>query len=145
LGYFEKKSKNGRSPLEIYHSLLYIALCQQHLGYDPEIFIQSFSRAHVYRPSRAEALYELARYYNKIGNHIVAYLCAEKTMQFLNQGISFVEAWIHDWGARLYFFLTSLNLRYYDQSYAILEELSSIKIYRKQYAMILNWISTIIS
>jgi hypothetical protein len=61
-------------PIEIYCSLLYIAICQKALGYDPSIVFKSFEAAHLYRPSRAEALYEIVRHFTETQNFLVGYL-----------------------------------------------------------------------
>ena len=62
-----KSPREWVDQIEIYHSLLYIALAQRELNYHPEIFIKSLCSAYIFRPTRAEALYELSRYYIETG------------------------------------------------------------------------------
>jgi glycosyltransferase involved in cell wall biosynthesis len=111
LVYFEKRSLMGGDPMEVYHCLLFIGIAQRHLNRAPEHFIASLCRAHLYRPSRAEACYELARYYTDSRNFFLGYLVSKYTLSIpKGNDALFVESWVYDWGALLYFFICSAQI-----------------------------------
>jgi glycosyltransferase involved in cell wall biosynthesis len=109
--YFTKRTEMGGDPMEVYYSLLYIGLAQRFLEYPPDVFLKSFSRAYLYRPSRTEALYEVARHYTDSGNYLLGYLAAKLLITIPpTKDNLFVESWVDDWGALLYFFICSRQL-----------------------------------
>ena len=124
LKHFEKRAMMGGDEQEIYHSLLYTAVCQRLLNYPPEVFVKNFCKAYTFRPIRTEALYELARYYTDTANHFLGYLMAKCILSTpKNQDNLFVESWISDWGAPLYLFLNAKELGYLDEAKATLRHL----------------------
>jgi tetratricopeptide (TPR) repeat protein len=124
LKYFTKSANKKSHPYEVYHSLLNIAVCQRMLNYDPEIFIKSFCLAHSYRPSRAEALYELALYYTDTENHLMGYILSKIVMAIpLTSDYLFVAPWVYDWGGTLLFFLSARGIGALDEALAALEDL----------------------
>jgi glycosyltransferase involved in cell wall biosynthesis len=103
---FEKRAAIGGDPMEVYHSLLYIGIAQRKLNYPHEVFINSFCRAHLYRPSRAESIYELTRYFSDTENYFLGYTTAKIAIGIpLPSDNLFVESWVYDWGSLLYFFV----------------------------------------
>ena len=111
LKYFEKRADMGGDPIEVYHCLLFIGILQRVLDYDPQIFINSFCKAHVYRPSRAEALYELARYYTESGNFLLGMLVSNAVSSIpMSTDNLFVEPWVYEWGGHLQFFVSAIQL-----------------------------------
>ncbi|MBS0625779.1 MAG: glycosyltransferase family 2 protein [Verrucomicrobia bacterium] len=74
---YKKRAALGGDEEEVFFSLFCIANAQQHLGYPPETFIQSFIKAHLYRPTRTEPLYALAYYYSETANPFFAYLISQ--------------------------------------------------------------------
>jgi glycosyltransferase involved in cell wall biosynthesis len=123
---FEKRASLLGDPLEVYHSLLYIGISQQKLNYDPDIFIKSLCRAHLYRPSRAESIYEITRYYTESKNYFLGYITAKTTLEIppTTDGL-FVESWIHEWGALLYFVICSCHIGKFQEAYEALKHLLS--------------------
>jgi glycosyltransferase involved in cell wall biosynthesis len=109
--YFAKRAEMGGDPREVYYCLLYIGLGQKQLDYSSDIFIQSLCTAYLYRPSRTEALYEVARHYTDYGNYLLGYLVAKQLIAIPpTEDALFVETWIDDWGALLYFFICASQL-----------------------------------
>lgn len=108
---FERRASLGGDPLEVYHSLLYIGIAQRKLNYPSDDFIKSLCRAHLYRPSRAESIYELIRYYNDTENYFLGYITAKIAIEIpLPVDNLFVESWVYDWGALLYFFICARQI-----------------------------------
>ena len=124
--YFEKRAELGGNEQEIYHSLLYIAICQRKLNYPSEVFVKSFCRAHLYRPSRAEAIYELTRYFTDTQNYLLGYLTAKVGISIpRSRDDLFVETWVHSWGAALYFLICAFHIGAYKEAYQALQYLQS--------------------
>ena len=124
LKHFEKRAQMGEDPFEVYHSLLYIAMCQRYLHFPHETFINNFCKAYAYRPSRAEAIYELARYFFENRNYLLGYFCAKTAMSIpLSEDHLFVESWVYDWGSLLYTCLCAYGLGYMEEAYALLQSL----------------------
>lgn len=124
LKYFEKRIKMEGDVLEVYHSLLFTSICQRLLNYPSEIFIKNFCKAHLYRPTRAEAMYELARYFIETGNHFLGYVCAKIAASIpMTADHLFVESWVYEWGALLYCLVSTYHLGYFQEAGAILHQL----------------------
>jgi glycosyltransferase involved in cell wall biosynthesis len=73
---FEKRAAMGGDPERQFYSLLSIGLLQEFQQKRAEQFIESYHRAFLFRPTRAEPLYYMARYYLKIHNDLLGYLLA---------------------------------------------------------------------
>ena len=109
--YFEKRAKMEGDPQEVYYSLLYMGIAQRCLNYPSKTFIRTFCQAYLYRPSRAEALYELARYYVESKDFFLGYLVSSFCLSIpASKDNLFVESWVTDWGAPLYFFICARQL-----------------------------------
>jgi tetratricopeptide (TPR) repeat protein len=97
---YEKRISMGGWDQEIYWSMLQIGLMKGWLERDSQEVIDSFYRAYLYRPSRAESLYHLASYYRAMGSFYAAYCMTRDALKIpLSQDILFVEKWIYDYGA----------------------------------------------
>jgi glycosyltransferase involved in cell wall biosynthesis len=124
--YFEKRVQMGGNAMQVYHSLLFIAIGQKLLGYAPEIFTNSFSTAYLYRPSRVEALYELGRYYADTECYFLGYLLMKIAISSpVTQDNLFIESWMYDWGIPLLLFRCAAHLGYVDESKELLHKLLS--------------------
>jgi hypothetical protein len=62
LVWFEKRAAVPGWAEETFMSAFEAAKCREHLGYDPKDVVDAYFRAWETRPTRAEPLYELARY-----------------------------------------------------------------------------------
>lgn len=115
-------SKLGDDPAEVYYSLLYVAICQMRLGLPQELFLDSFTTAYLYRPSRAEAIYEVARHYYNMGAYALSYLFAKRASFIpMTEDTLFIEKWVYEWGAHLYLFLSAHRLRKTEEARSALE------------------------
>lgn len=74
---YEKRAAMGGDPEEVFNSLLAIGTLQEKLQMNPELFIGSYNKAFQYRPSRAEPLYCMAKYYIANKSHLLGYLLAQ--------------------------------------------------------------------
>ncbi|MES2274232.1 MAG: glycosyltransferase [Chlamydiota bacterium] len=70
---YEQRAKMGGFDQEVFCSLNMIAHLQRTLGMDPEIFLESFEKAHAFRPSRAEPLFYKGNHYIEMGDFEKAY------------------------------------------------------------------------
>lgn len=119
----EKRVSMEGSEQEIFYSLLSIAKIQDYLGADPDTIINSYTRAYLYRPSRAEPLYFLAHYYLRRENFTLAYLISKKGIELKQTGdMVFVQHEIYD---------TGLLLQFADASLAIGSHQETLTTYNK--------------
>ncbi|MBI5345790.1 MAG: FkbM family methyltransferase [Chlamydiae bacterium] len=96
---YEKRSLMKGSEEEIFWSLYSIAKLQESMNLPQDTVINGYCKAFQYRPSRAEPLYQLGRYYDKIGNYCMAYLVLKNaTIIPLSKDCLFVESWMYDFG-----------------------------------------------
>lgn len=122
---YEKRAAMGGSELEVFHSLYTIGLMQRMLGYQPEIYIKSLSRAFLYRPSRAEPLFDIAAYYLlQIENSWLAYLITKLALSVKpSDPIPQGWAYIYDWGLLWYYFHACKNIEKYAEVHSTACEL----------------------
>ena len=73
---YKKRIAAGGWDEEVWYSQYMIAQCHQNLG-NIEKFEEWMLRAYKYRPSRAESLYKLAKYFREKGQHYKAYQYAQ--------------------------------------------------------------------
>lgn len=69
---YTKRYEAGGWDEERWYSLYMRAQCHQALG-DPIAFEADMLRAHAFRPSRAESLYKLTKYFREVSQHYKAY------------------------------------------------------------------------
>lgn len=122
--YFEQRAKMGGDPMEVYYSLLYIGLGQKNLNLAPNIFLNSLCKAYLYRPSRAESLYEVGRYYTEFNHFFLGYLVLKSVLHLpLSNDNLFVESWVYDWGVQLYFFICANQIGQKTEAIASIKKL----------------------
>jgi glycosyltransferase involved in cell wall biosynthesis len=109
--WFLKRSMMGGCEQEIFTSLLYQGLIEKKIGKDPALFLDVFMRAHLFRPSRHEAIYEIGKFfYESKMYHIAYYFFSHATQISPSKDRVFVESWIQHWGLPLYLFLSAKHL-----------------------------------
>ncbi len=77
---FEKRAAMGGDPEQKFYSLLSIALLQEAMHLDSELFMRSYDQAFQFRPTRAEPLYYMARYYMSIQAYLLGYLLSQHAL-----------------------------------------------------------------
>ncbi len=77
---FEKRAAMGGDPEQKFYSLLSIALLQEAMHLDSELFMRSYDQAFQFRPTRAEPLYYMARYYMSIQAYLSGYLLSQHAL-----------------------------------------------------------------
>lgn len=95
---YERRINMGGWDQEVFYSMLQAALLQEKLRAPQEIINKSYYEAYHYRPSRAEPLYYLAKYYRSKNNFASAYLLSSIGMTIpYPKDILFVDKWIYDY------------------------------------------------
>jgi tetratricopeptide (TPR) repeat protein len=96
---FQKRASMGGCPEETFWSLYQVALLQDRLQADPTTVIDSYSKAYLFRPTRAEPLYCLSNFYLKQNNPLLAYSVAKRALSIPMPNDSiFVIPWIYQYG-----------------------------------------------
>lgn len=84
---------------EVFYSLLQIAIIRENQGLSETVVSDSYYKAYLYRPSRAEPLYYLASYYRKKRNFSAGYYVAQQGLTIPpSRDILFVEQWVSNYG-----------------------------------------------
>ena len=100
--YRKRVSMDGDAE-EVYWSLYCLAKLTGDLGL--------FCRAHQFRPSRVEPLYELGNLFSGRKNWLLVWLISRYALPSpLSTDMLFVESWIYDWGSLLQYAIASLHL-----------------------------------
>ncbi len=95
---YEKRISMGGWDQEVFYAKLEFAKLQQILNKEPETILKGYYDAYHYRPSRAEPLYYLAKYYRNKNDFAAAYLIASIGSNLpLPDDILFVDKWIYDY------------------------------------------------
>lgn len=99
---YEKRVSMEGWEQEVFWSLLQIAMIQELLEKPSESITNSYYKAYLYRPMRAESLFRLSSYFRKKGDYFSGYLTARQGLTIpLSDDALFVEKWIYDYGLLL--------------------------------------------
>ncbi|MBI5345792.1 MAG: glycosyltransferase [Chlamydiae bacterium] len=122
---YEKRAQmKGGWDIEIFWSLYQIGILQEMLEMNEKTIIDSYYKAFQFRPSRAEPLYRLGRFYNKNNNYKLAYIVLKSAMFIpLTQDFGGIEKWIYDYGICYEFFNACYNLNKFDEAKDCLSKL----------------------
>ena len=77
LEHYQNRALMGGSEEEVFYSLYRIAWLQEQLGKDFETIVDSYSKAFLARPSRAEPLFCLANFYIQKNKPLLAYFVSK--------------------------------------------------------------------
>lgn len=95
LAFFEKRAAMGGWEEEVFYSLYRIGYLQEKMGLPSE---ESYIRAYLYRPSRAEPLFCLANRYIETKNFLMGYLVAKFALTIpLPSDSTFIERPVYDY------------------------------------------------
>lgn len=123
---YEKRVAMQKWPEEVFYSLWQIARLKEFLGKDPKEIEESYYKAYLYRPTRAEPLYDLARYYRSTDRNDKAYQITSvgKTIPPTTD-ILFVDAFVYDYGMQLEHSVAAYWIGNYEESQKISQDLLS--------------------
>lgn len=125
LAAYEARARLGGFAEEVYCALLQAARLARALGHAPAEVIDRYLRAHDARPSRAEALVDLAGYLRETGTRWAsAYLVAKRALELPRpDDVLFVETACHDWRALDEFAVAAFWTGRYEESRVACERL----------------------
>lgn len=128
LEYYEKRVNAGGWVEEIFESLLQIAIIQENMKMPFEKVVEGYKRAYVYRPTRAEPLYFLARYYRDNKKYEHAYQLSKLGMgiPYPEQDILFVSSFVYEWGMKLEASVNAYWVNRFEESKNLCQELLGI-------------------
>jgi glycosyltransferase involved in cell wall biosynthesis/SAM-dependent methyltransferase len=95
---YARRAKMGGWEEEVYYSLLQVAMLQARSKREPTTIVSAFLNAYQYRPTRAEALVELAAHYRGTHEWALAELFARAAVAIPKpKDILFVDTSVYDW------------------------------------------------
>lgn len=93
-----------------------LALMQDYLDMPKETVIESYQKAHMFRPWRVEPLYYLASYYKDLGEYELGYQAAKKGLStWKSNDKLFVQQWMHDYALAVECAICALATERYDE------------------------------
>jgi glycosyltransferase involved in cell wall biosynthesis len=119
LNYYEQRAripKEGQG--QLFLALLRIGVLQNLLGYDPSIYVQSYIRAYLHRPLRAEPLYHLANHFLDDNKPFLTFLVASfaLTLPFPKYDPALVDLSIYDYRLLLQVAYSSCAIKRYEET-----------------------------
>ena len=122
--YEKRVAIGGLHHEEIYFSMYMIALMQEILEMPPELFINSYSNAFLYRPSRLEALFGLVNYIIRTKNYLLGYLISRYAITISScTDLLFVHFPIYEYEILVQFAECALKMGKMDECYWALQKL----------------------
>ena len=107
----------GGNEEEVFLALFLSGHCEEELNEPAEIFLGTYMKAWRYRPSRAEPLCAMTRYYISQGNHFFGYLLSKFALEIPRpKDLLFVGDAIYDSQILLQFADCSYNLGKLEES-----------------------------
>lgn len=99
LKWYQKRVEMGGWKEEVFFSLYMIGKLNEILQEPYEAIVESYYAAFQARPSRAEPLYRLARFFRDQNQYELGYLAANQGLEIPKpHDLLFVESWVYDWG-----------------------------------------------
>lgn len=130
LEWYRKRIEKGGWQEEVFWSLLQVASLEHSLGRPEETVIESFLRAHRYRPHRPEPVFYLAELYRKQGRHDLTYALI-RSREFIRQppskDVLFLQDWIEDYGLLFELSISAFYVGKYKESLEACDKLLEMK------------------
>ncbi|MBF8263184.1 MAG: hypothetical protein HW387_849 [Parachlamydiales bacterium] len=124
LKYFNQRIALGDSTLEVFFSLYQKAVIERELGFPTEEFIQSYIRAYLCRPTRAEPFFCLADHYMKNDCYLLGYLFSKCALMISDTKDCFNNQFaINDYGLLYQLAECAGRIGNYQEAYEALKQL----------------------
>lgn len=121
---YERRISMGGWNEEVYVSMLNMAHCKWYCGQPPALVIESYRKAHEYRPSRIEALYYMANYMRLHDMEAEAYPVLQLAMATpKSKDQLFVQTWIYDYGLLFEYSIAAYWAGHYQESVEAIDSL----------------------
>jgi glycosyltransferase involved in cell wall biosynthesis len=122
---YEKRIEMEGNEQERFWSYYRIAIIQEfHLKQKPAVYLKSYAKAFVHRPTRVEPLYYIASYYFNSGKFRINYLLIKIALSIPpSTDVILIERWMHDWAFSYQLLQSAYNLGYYQESLDIAKKL----------------------
>lgn len=102
--WYKKRAEKGGWDQEVMWSWLQIGVMQEMLKKPSSEIVESYRKAFIARPVRAEPIFQMASYYRKLDDFESGYKIAKLGMSIpLSQDVLFVQHWMYDYGLPLEF------------------------------------------
>jgi hypothetical protein len=123
---YERRASLGGWDEEVYYSLFQVAALKQRAQHDASAVVSAYLRAYQFRPSRAEALVELAAYYRGTKEWALGELFARTALTIPpSSDILFVDTAAYDWRSLDELAIATYYLGKYEESAALNRRLLS--------------------
>ncbi len=100
LTWYQKRTEMGNDPEEVFWSFYCMGMIHQHIKSDPSLWIDSYTKAHLAEPSRAEPLFQLARFFYNNKQSLISYAFGKMASSLVKPECAmYFHAWIYDYAA----------------------------------------------
>ncbi len=104
LAWYQKRTEMGNDPEEVFWSFYCMGMIHQHIKSDPSRWIDSYTKAHQADSSRAEPLFQLARFFYDSGQPLISYACGKIASSLAKPECAmYCHAWVYDYAADFVF------------------------------------------
>ena len=123
--YEKRASMTDGSKQELFWSLYRIGIIQQFQMNDgPDVYLPSYTRAYVSRPTRVEPLFYIATYFYEQKKFSINYLLlkiAQELLHLPDTHVDFVnvERWMVEWGIDFQLLQSAFNIGRYGEAYKL--------------------------
>ena len=123
---YARRAAMGGWEEEVYFSLLQVGVLRVRAKREPQAIVSAFLNAYQYRPSRAEALVELAAHYRGTHEWALAELFARAALDIPHsKDILFVDSSVYDWRVLDELAIATYYTKKYEESAALNRRLLS--------------------
>lgn len=102
LKYYRQRINMGGWDEEVFWSMIQAGILETSLDKPQEVFLETWAKAHLYRPTRIEPLYYMANYHRTKGQYAQGYILASLAVTLpKSEDLLFVQQWMYDYAALL--------------------------------------------
>lgn len=124
---FQKRAEMEGWDEHVFWAKYSIGVLQQELGKSSEEFLQSFSDAFAYRPTRMEPLFRLAQHYYTEKKYWLGYILAQFGAKIpVPTDFVYVEQWVYSYGMLAVWANCAFELGKYKEAAALYEKIAAI-------------------
>lgn len=125
LEWYQKAFHEAKTAEGAYEALVNIAYVEEALEYPAGVIQDGYYRAYILCPDRVEAVYYLAKFYNKQQKYDLAYdwILSRKYIPTIKNTTPFEDMWIEEWGLSFELSIAAYWVGRYGESMALCDKL----------------------
>jgi tetratricopeptide (TPR) repeat protein len=124
---FEQRSRMGGEKSDVFFALFMVGVLQELLGYEKDICLESFIKAHKHCPHRPDPIYKIGQIHMTRGHFLKAYTTL-KPYVFLYDldDLTYLQTNIRDYLLPILFACAAYELKKYQECYETLKKVATL-------------------